>query len=439
MIARLRSGCKSFGRVACGVALVGVWWVTVGAPSSALGATIVLGDPLAPTSSNTGLQCGIGGAPCTLMQTALTEPGAQLAAPVDGVIDSANIDVVSSAIGLNYFALRVLRPAGGGQFTGVGTSQHLQNPTIGINNFVISPTLTVKAGDMIALDMSQDMFSSPAVRVDSGGSFASSALVRWGPALGDGTTAAPTQSSTNDELRFNASLEPAQPEVGSLSPASGPTGGGTPVTLTGDHMIGVTAVSFGSATASSFTVVSDTQITAVTPAGVAGAVPVTVSGPGGVSAVGPLFTYVAGATSPQLSVLGVSSHEVSNVGREVNGRCAKPSAENRHNKRCKRPIKLRVSYTLSRTATVTFTLKRAVVGRRVNGKCVKPTAKNQHNERCTRLTPLSGAIIQSGQASANSFIFNGTIGGHKLGLGTYELTATAADGTHKTATFRIIG
>ncbi len=60
------------------------------------------------------------------------------------------------------------------------------------------------------------------------------------------------------------------PRVTSLTPLSGPSAGGTAVTLTGTGFTGTTAVSFGSQPANSFTVSSDTQIVATAPANVAG-------------------------------------------------------------------------------------------------------------------------------------------------------------------------
>ncbi|MEU7058630.1 IPT/TIG domain-containing protein [Streptomyces sp. NPDC046197] len=79
----------------------------------------------------------------------------------------------------------------------------------------------------------------------------------------------------------------ALPSVTGLSPATGPTGGGTTVVLTGTNFSGATAVRFGSVNATSFTVTSSTSITAVSPAGAAGAVPVTVTTPSGTSAASP--------------------------------------------------------------------------------------------------------------------------------------------------------
>src|SRR5262249_57745762 len=58
------------------------------------------------------------------------------------------------------------------------------------------------------------------------------------------------------------------PTVTSVNPNTGPTSGGTSVTITGTNFSGATAVRFGSNAAGSFTVDSATQITATSPAGV---------------------------------------------------------------------------------------------------------------------------------------------------------------------------
>ncbi|MCH7814031.1 MAG: tetratricopeptide repeat protein, partial [Planctomycetes bacterium] len=71
----------------------------------------------------------------------------------------------------------------------------------------------------------------------------------------------------------------ATPTVTSVSPASGTTGGGTRVTITGtDFAAGATAT-FGGVAATAVTFVSATTLTATTPAGTAGAKPVAVSNP----------------------------------------------------------------------------------------------------------------------------------------------------------------
>jgi len=74
------------------------------------------------------------------------------------------------------------------------------------------------------------------------------------------------------------------PSVTSVTPNSGGTGGGTPVTIKGCGFTGATAVKFGAAAASSFGFVSDSQVMAVSPAQAAGTVDVTVTTLLGISA-----------------------------------------------------------------------------------------------------------------------------------------------------------
>jgi hypothetical protein len=88
------------------------------------------------------------------------------------------------------------------------------------------------------------------------------------------------------------------PSVSQLTPARGPVGGGTAVTITGTGLTGATTVMFGE-TATSFTVDSDTSITAVAPATEApDTATVRVVTPGGTSAVAAAdrFTYLPAPT-----------------------------------------------------------------------------------------------------------------------------------------------
>lgn len=48
-----------------------------------------------------------------------------------------------------------------------------------------------------------------------------------------------------------------------------------------------------------------------------------------------------------------------------------------------------------------------------------------------------GKLTLAGQPGANQSTFNGKIGGHQLGPGTYQLTATPAGGSSSTVTFKI--
>jgi hypothetical protein len=85
--------------------------------------------------------------------------------------------------------------------------------------------------------------------------------------------------------------------VDGSNPGTGPTGGGTVVTITGRCFTGATGVLFGGVAAAEFRVISDTTITAVTPrAATAGTVTLTVTGAGtcGTGSLPGGFTYVPG-------------------------------------------------------------------------------------------------------------------------------------------------
>ena len=83
------------------------------------------------------------------------------------------------------------------------------------------------------------------------------------------------------------------PTVSSVSPNSGSTVGGTPVTITGTIFAAGATVTFGTTAATNLVVVSAIQITATTPVGSAGAVTVTVTNSGGQSgSLTNAFTYV---------------------------------------------------------------------------------------------------------------------------------------------------
>src|SRR5439155_21893539 len=85
-----------------------------------------------------------------------------------------------------------------------------------------------------------------------------------------------TAAGTSSKSGRAPCRERLAPTVTSVSPKSGPTAGGTSVSITGTNLSGANAVKFGSSNATSFTVNSATSITASSPAG-SGTVDVTVS------------------------------------------------------------------------------------------------------------------------------------------------------------------
>jgi hypothetical protein len=90
----------------------------------------------------------------------------------------------------------------------------------------------------------------------------------------------------------------AGPTVTSVTPSTGPVGGGTSVTILGAGFTGATALSFGANAQPTFNVVDDGTITASSPSGSPGVVDVIVTTPGGnnTPAAGDQFTYVGPPT-----------------------------------------------------------------------------------------------------------------------------------------------
>lgn len=84
----------------------------------------------------------------------------------------------------------------------------------------------------------------------------------------------------NQEWEFVPLNIASPPTISSVSPSSGPTEGGTDVTIKGSNFASDATVTFGGTAATNVLVVSSTEITAMTPAGNAGNVPVAVTNPG---------------------------------------------------------------------------------------------------------------------------------------------------------------
>ena len=110
-------------------------------------------------------------------------------------------------------------------------------------------------------------------------------------------------NAPSDHFTYNA---PALPTVTGVSPSSGPTAGGTSVTVSGTNLTGASAVDFGTANpGTSISAVTATSLTVTSPAGT-GTVDVTVTTPNGTSAINAPsdhFTYNAPALP---TVTGVS-------------------------------------------------------------------------------------------------------------------------------------
>jgi IPT/TIG domain len=153
------------------------------------------------------------------------------------------------------------------------------------------------------------------------GSTQGTAAIPLSGAFGTTTTTAPpttappttTPPTTVPPTTAPPTTAPTAPAVTGVSPATGPSAGGTPVTITGTGFSADSIVNFGAAAASSVTVSSATSITAVSPGG-SGTVDVAVTNSGGTSAastadhftyLAPTVTHIAPATGPALGATPV--------------------------------------------------------------------------------------------------------------------------------------
>jgi eukaryotic-like serine/threonine-protein kinase len=143
--------------------------------------------------------------------------------------------------------------------------------------------------------------SSPSVAagIHSSSSGSSSSGSSSGPSSSSSSPSAKASSSAKASASSSpkaspsasaSSSSPPAPALTGVSPASGPTGGGTSVTITGAGLAGAKGVTFGGA-AAAITADSATQITVTSPPGSAGTVDVIVVTPGGTTAG--QFSYVA--------------------------------------------------------------------------------------------------------------------------------------------------
>ncbi len=113
------------------------------------------------------------------------------------------------------------------------------------------------------------------------------------------TTGGTSTTSAADQFTYVSA-----PTVTNVSPSSGPTAGGTVVTITGTNFTGATGVKFGTVAGTGVVVNSATSITVTSPAEAAATVDVTVTAAGGTSAVNApadQFTYVSAPTVTNVS------------------------------------------------------------------------------------------------------------------------------------------
>ena len=116
-------------------------------------------------------------------------------------------------------------------------------------------------------------------------------------------------SATGAADQFTYTAPPPAPMVSGISPNSGPSSGGTLVTITGSGFTNATGVKFGINSTAGFSIVNDTQMTVASPAGQQGTVDVVVSSTTGSSAVtaADQFTYNTPAALPKITQISPTS------------------------------------------------------------------------------------------------------------------------------------
>jgi hypothetical protein len=255
---------KKIGLLAAVISALALFWAPAGQAS-----TVTVGSVL-PLTFTPGTFEQVE----TRFNIALPEKGANLASPVTGTIVRWRMQ---GASGGPYY-LRVLTPNGKGAYEATATSGPATPVGSGLQTFTAH--IPIKSGDLIGVDP-----TSPTDGIGIAAVPGASYGFIFPPPF-DGATVAPSGTGSGEEIELNAEVQPA-PYVTSISPRSGPIGGGTEVTITGENFTGTSAVKFGTEPATDFNVESDTQVTATSPRGAAvGAVDVTVENIAGTSATG---------------------------------------------------------------------------------------------------------------------------------------------------------
>jgi hypothetical protein len=241
---RQEQGRRLRGWVAAAACMASAWALMAGsAQASVISIGSVLPEGFTPTKFER-VQ--------TFFNTALPEPGATLASPVNGAVIRWRVQGAAGG----PFYLRVLHPDGKGAYEAAGKSAGAIPSGLGLQTF--QTNLPIKAGDLIGIDPTSEN-DEIGVKVESGAAFASIF-----PTPFDGTISAPSKTFSGEEIELSAEVQPA-PEVTLVSPFTGSVSGGSVVTITDKNLGGASAVKFGSLPAASFKVDSDTEITATTP------------------------------------------------------------------------------------------------------------------------------------------------------------------------------
>jgi hypothetical protein len=103
-------------------------------------------------------------------------------------------------------------------------------------------------------------------------------------------------------------------------------------------------------------------------------------------------------------------------------------ADRRRHRRARRATRARVSFTLSRPATVTATVSVARSGVRKGSRCVVPPRRRARNAKpCTRYVRVTGSRTLRLASGRRSFTLTPVFAKRTLKLGRHRLSLTARD------------
>ena len=390
-------------------------------PSVAPAATVTMGPPIITASSFDAVSCT--GPSCAWAPGAnIGLPSGAVDAPADGTITAWRL--LGTGSGGGFVQLNVLRHNPDGSVTATSTSPH---PTAynGVTANVVS--LPIGVGDTLGVTAVASNLAGAVAKVrgnDVEGAELGGYALFGAPSFG-WVTGSPI---INQQLQVNATLSPSPPVITRVSPASAPAG--TTVTISGQHLALATSVKIGGVDAPVVLAGND-AISVTAPDHALGPADVQVTTAGGSSAAGAesTFTYAdpagAGPTpaaTPVPLVLGPlaitpSSFRNANLGGSI--AAARITATS---------VGAKVSYAISKAATVTFTIQRLQSGRRSGKRCVAPTRKLRRAATCTRTTTLKTTFAHAAQAGDNALTFTGRLANKALPRGSYRLSAVADSG-----------
>jgi hypothetical protein len=250
------------------------------------------------TGFNAATQVLFGGTPATSFTVnSSTQITATSPAQGAGAVDvSVTTSYGSSALSVvDWFTYTAAAPTVTGISPSTGTTAGGTVVTISGSNFTGATKVLFGGAPAPSFTVNSDVSITATAPVQATGTFDVTVVNPWGT------------SATGSADHYTYTAASGNPTVTSLGTSSGPTGGGTSVTITGTNFTGATAVAFGLKLAVSFTVTSATSITAVAPAALAGTVDVTVTTAAGISSTSASDHYTYTGTAPTVTAVSPST------------------------------------------------------------------------------------------------------------------------------------